>query len=169
MKTFTVLFLGSLVACAGNNAKRGVAEIRPLHESTVSGQLVFTETQNGYRVEGQISGLSPNGVHGFHVHEVGDCSAPDGSSAKEHFDPHGEAHGARAAAESHVGDLGNIRADEAGVARISVEKPKGRLKKGAEAIAGRAIIVHARPDDLETQPAGDAGSRIGCGVIDVKQ
>jgi Cu-Zn family superoxide dismutase len=163
-----MVFTLALVACAGAKAQqRGVVEIKSLKDSNVRGELVFTETGSGYRVEGVITGLPANSSHGFHIHEAGDCSAADGSSAEGHFNPEHVEHGARMDVDSHVGDLGNIQSDAAGVARISVTKKKGRLHQGAEAIAGRAVIVHAGADDLKSQPSGDAGGRIGCGVIGV--
>jgi Cu-Zn family superoxide dismutase len=112
----------------------------------------------GLHLEVSATGLSP-GVHGFHVHEVGDCSAPDASSAKGHFNPAGKPHG------SHAGDLPDLTADASGAARLSVDVSGLDLGDGPNSIAGRAFVIHADPDDRHSQPAGNSGKRIACGVI----
>jgi Cu-Zn family superoxide dismutase len=137
-----------------------------LGKSGVGGTITFTELpEGGVRAEGKITGLTA-GTHGFHVHEHGDCSAPDGASAGPHFNPTAAPHGDVEAAQSHVGDLGNITADASGTATVSVTKKAATLADGAAtSLVGRAVIVHKKGDDLKSQPAGDAGDRIACGVI----
>lgn len=144
---------------------RAVCVLHPTAKSTVRGIVVFTQ-KNGYvEVKGKIVGLTP-GKHGFHVHEFGDCTAPDGSSAGGHFDPDKSKHGGPEDKERHVGDLGNIDANAAGVAEFT-RKDKMIALNGAHAIIGRGLIVHAKADDLKSQPSGDAGGRVACGVIGV--
>ncbi len=163
----------TLVGCAGaGTATAPVAAapaltcvLKPLGQSAVGGTLTFSEITGGVLVTGQVTGLPPHTVHGFHVHEKGDCSAPDGSSAGAHFNPTEVGHGSVDAAPSHVGDLGNIEADDQGVAAVRVMKHGAALRVGPAAVLGRAVIVHANPDDFTTQPTGAAGGRIGCGVI----
>lgn len=113
-----------------------------------------------------LSGLAP-GEHGFHVHEIGDCSDPAAESAGAHFDLDAHHHGALAAADSHVGDLGNVKADSTGhVSEVIEGVTKISLAPAApNGIVGRALVVHAQPDDMRTQPAGSAGQRLGCGVV----
>ncbi|HET6345810.1 MAG TPA: superoxide dismutase family protein, partial [Myxococcota bacterium] len=137
-----------------------------LGNSGVAGSVTFTELPDGgVHAEGKLTGLTP-GVHGFHVHEGGSCSAPDGSSAGPHFNPTAAPHGDVEAAQSHVGDLGNITADASGSATVSVTKKSATLAEGAAtSFLNRAVIVHKKGDDLKSQPAGDAGDRIGCGII----
>ena len=118
------------------------------------------------RVVADIEGLTP-GDHGFHVHEFGDCSAPDGTSAGAHFNPTKKPHGAPDNAERHVGDLGNITADESGKAHYDRIDTVIELN-GENTIVGRSVIVHAKADDFVSQPAGNAGSRIACGVIEAE-
>ena len=144
---------------------RAVVELKPTEGSSVVGTVTFTAENDGLRVVAVIEGLTP-GLHGFHVHEHGDCSAPDASSAGGHFNPHGTPHGGPEAApgERHAGDLGNLEADANGTARYERLAPLLSLA-GADSILGKAVIVHAKADDLSTQPTGDSGPRLACGVI----
>jgi superoxide dismutase, Cu-Zn family len=143
-----------------------VARLSPASGSSVSGTVTFTERADGVDVRVSLRGLVP-GEHGFHIHEQGDCSAPDASSAGDHFNPEHAAHADRAAAERHLGDLGNLRADVLGLVETSFVD--GRLSlSGEHSILGRAVIVHAQPDDLKTQPGGNAGARVACGIIELQ-
>jgi Cu-Zn family superoxide dismutase len=101
----------------------------------------------------------------LHIHEAGDCSSGDGMSAKGHFNPHGKSHGAHTGAERHAGDLPSLKANKAGRANVQVELDAITLTPGPGNIIGRGLIVHADPDDFKTQPTGNAGARIACGVI----
>lgn len=144
---------------------RAAAELKPTEGSTAVGTVTFTAENGGVRVVAVVEGLT-TGLHGFHVHEVGDCSAPDASSAGGHFNPHGTPHGGPDAppGERHAGDLGNLEADANGTARYERLAPLLSLA-GADSILGKAVIVHAKADDLSTQPTGDSGPRLACGVI----
>ncbi|QDW66647.1 superoxide dismutase family protein [Luteimonas granuli] len=120
----------------------------------------------GVAISGQVNGLAPGSEHGFHVHENGDCSAPDASSAGGHFNPQASAHGRVGEGEHHVGDTDNIVADDTGVAMIDTRLEGATLGDGAPTdIMGKSVIVHADPDDYTTQPTGNAGARLACGVI----
>ncbi len=132
----------------------------------VQGEVVFREIDQGVSVQVVARGLAP-GMHGFHVHEIGDCSAPDFKSAGEHFAPSGNPHGAPAAG-SHAGDLGNVEADASGAVEIEMTARHAELKPGPRSIIGRAIVIHAQPDDLTSQPSGNAGARVACGVIELE-
>ncbi len=162
------ILTASLIAgCAGSGgtpvapAARATLEARS--GSSVAGSVSFIPLSDGVRIEAQVSGLTP-GEHGFHVHDVGDCSAPDASSAKGHFNPAGTAHGSHAAGEHHGGDMPNLVANAQGVARYSVDL-KGVALGGPNGIVGRSVVVHADPDDYKSQPAGNSGKRVACGVI----
>lgn len=150
---------------------RAAAAIKPVGDSKVEGVVNFVADKDadGVEVKIKLSGLTP-GKHGFHIHVKGDCTAPDASSAGGHFNPTGEQHGAPDDEHHHVGDLGNIEADDEGKvdttktlhgARIDTEP----TAEDDRSILGRAVIVHAGEDDLKSQPSGDAGARVGCGVI----
>jgi superoxide dismutase, Cu-Zn family len=133
--------------------------------SLVSGRLTLLQARNGVRVTGEIGGLEPGSSHGFHVHERGDCSAADASSAGGHFNPAGSAHGNPESHVHHAGDIDNIVADADGVAHVDARIPGTSLSNAADGILGRALVVHAAPDDYRTQPSGNSGARIACGVI----
>jgi len=145
-----------------------VAVLHPTEGNNVNGVVRFTKTDDGVQVEGEVHGLDPNSTHGFHIHEFGDCTADDGTSAGDHFDPHGQPHGGPEDEERHAGDMGNLTTDEDGTAEISYTDTVMTFR-GAASILGRGVIVHAEVDDLETQPTGDAGDRLSCGVIGVAE
>ena len=134
--------------------------------SLVSGKLMLMPMRDGVHVTGDIGGLAPGSSHGFHVHEKGDCSAADASSAGGHFNPTGSAHGKAGTSVHHAGDIDNIVADASGVAHVDTHVSGVTLGGGAaNDVVGRAIVVHAAPDDYQTQPSGNSGARIACGVI----
>lgn len=135
--------------------------------STVSGDLRFEAMEGGVRVTGRLARLKPGTTHGFHVHETGDCSAPDGSSAGGHFNPMDTAHGRVGTSTHHVGDTDNVVADADGNAAVDNRLDGATLGDNASTdIVGKAVIVHAGADDYTSQPTGDAGARLACGVIE---
>lgn len=132
--------------------------------SKLAGKAVLTETEGGVHVVLTLEGVEP-GEHGSHIHEKGDCSAPDGSSAGGHFNPGAHEHGLPGAPKRHLGDLGNITIGKDGKGTLDITAPGANLKDSdAASFVGRAIIVHEKKDD-GGQPVGNAGGRIGCGVI----
>ncbi len=141
-----------------------IAVLMPAQGKNVRGTIRFTQQADGVRVVADVTGLQPNSRHGFHVHEKGDLSAPDYTSAGGHFNPEGHPHGAREAQERHAGDFGNLEADADGRARMDFVDTKISLH-GKTSIIGRAVIVHEKADDLTSQPTGDAGGRIAGGVV----
>ncbi len=135
---------------------------------TVKGQIHFMYQNEILNMTAKIEGLKPNSTHGFHIHEVGDCTALDATTAGGHFSPNtGNKHSSHTDPNRHAGDLGNIKSDKNGVAEISLTLPGLNLSSSDKtySVLGRAIIVHADPDDMVTQPTGNSGARIGCGVI----
>ena len=156
--TFT---LGSAFA---QEATKAIAVLHPASGSQVMGTVTFTKTGDSVQVVADITGLTP-GKHGFHIHEFGDCSAADASSAGGHFNPMKKPHGAPDAAERHAGDLGNLEADSTGKAHLELKDNMLKLS-GENSILGRGLIVHEKVDDW-SQPVGNAGSRQACGVIGV--
>ena len=136
--------------------------LQPTRGNSAAGTVWFIADGADVRIRGTVSGLVPNQEHGFHVHEKGDCSSGDGMSTGGHFNPTGKPHGPPAG-EHHAGDLPALRADAAGTATID-----GRLRgvsSGPVGFAGKALIVHQAADDYTTQPTGNSGARIACGVI----
>jgi Cu-Zn family superoxide dismutase len=155
----------SLYAGEGAKIAKAVAVLHPTQGNDVSGTVVFTQMKNGVKVEADINGLSA-GKHGFHVHEFGDCTAPDATSAGGHYNPTGQPHAGPEQKNRHMGDLGNIEADNSG--RAHYERVDSHLVlNGPDTIIGRGFIVHAGEDDLKSQPSGAAGPRVACGVIGV--
>ena len=144
---------------------KAVAVVIPTKGNSVSGVVTFEKVKAGVRVQAQVSGLTP-GKHGFHIHQWGDCSAPDGKSAGGHFNPQGVDHGGPETETHHIGDLGNIVADADGNAAYDAVLPFLKFS-GRTSIIGRGIIIHAGTDDLTSQPTGAAGARVACAVIGV--
>jgi superoxide dismutase, Cu-Zn family len=168
----SLLWFGGIVAQAQTPAEKpsaplkAIATLHPTAGSNVKGTVTFTEEADGVHVYAEIEGLSP-GNHGFHVHQFGDCSAADGSSAGPHFNPSNKPHAGPDAAERHVGDMGNVEADASGRAKLDYLDHQISLVDDQQSVIGRSVVVHAKADDLKSQPAGDSGARIACGVIGI--
>lgn len=142
---------------------RAVCVLNPTKGNEVQGRIDFKKVDGGILITGEVSGLTP-GKHGFHIHEFGDCSSSDGASAGGHFNPSNAKHGGPDHADRHAGDLGNLVANEMGIAQYSRVDTMIKLN-GPDTIVGRSIIVHTGADDYVTQPTGNAGGRLACGVI----
>jgi superoxide dismutase, Cu-Zn family len=156
-----------LAGCASlQGGPRASAVLQPTAGNTASGTVTFAQSGSKVRVNADIRGLKPNAQHGFHIHEKGDCSAPDATSAAGHFNPDGKPHGAAEHQPHHAGDLPPLVADASGVAKISYEADSISVGSGAaNDVVGRGLIVHRDPDDFTTQPTGNSGARVACGVI----
>jgi superoxide dismutase, Cu-Zn family len=172
MKSIWILIGGCVVLAACSTTSEffskkqsATAILAPTKGNSVSGTVNFTQKGDMVLVEAKINGLKPNGTNGFHVHEKGNCSAPDASSAGGHFNPSSTQHGGPAGAARHGGDLGNLKADSNGYAQVSLEIGGVSLGTGPNSIIGKAVIVHAGADDLKTQPSGNSGARVACGLI----
>lgn len=162
-----VLLVGlTFLGCTQKQAAvtTATAVMNPTQGNNASGTVTFTKEEGGMRVVAHFEGVPP-GEHGFHIHENGDCSAPDASSAGGHFNPTGMPHAGPEAMQRHIGDLGNITADSSGLAHKEYVDPMLTFE-GANSILGKGVILHADPDDYTSQPTGAAGARISCGVIE---
>lgn len=158
----------ALVAGCASNAPAGPtarADVKPTAGNGVSGWVQFEQVGAQVRVSAELRGLKPNAAHGFHVHEKGDCSSADGMSAAGHFNPGGKPHAHHGQAERHAGDMPNLQADASGVARLSWNSALLSVAAGQASVIGRSVIVHRDPDDYRSQPAGNSGPRLACGVI----
>lgn len=153
------------VESTGPMINKAVCVLHPTEGNDVTGTVTFTRDGSTVKVVADLQGLTP-GKHGFHIHEYGDCSAADGTSAGGHFNPENTQHGGLNSAERHVGDMGNIEADADGNAHLEITDSLLAFS-GKHSIIGRAIIVHAGEDDLTSQPTGAAGARVACGVIGI--
>lgn len=147
----------------GKNVTSAKAILSPTQGSNVHGEVIFITVKNGVKVDANVEGLTP-GQHGFHIHEHGDCSAPDGASAGAHYNPTHKKHGCQDDTERHIGDLGNISADKTGHAHYERIDKVIRLT-GPYNIVGKSVIVHEKADDCKSQPVGDSGKRMACGII----
>ena len=155
---------GHMHAAGQSTPAQASAALAPTQGNNVQGNVTFRQEEDGgVRIIAEISGLTP-GSHGFHVHEKGDCSAPDASSAGGHFNPHQTEHGKAGEGAHHAGDLPSLEADAAGNATIDVVL-YGLEITGDNGIVGRGLIVHADPDDYISQPTGNSGVRVACAVI----
>ncbi len=154
-----------LAACATPGGPSAGAQLQPTRGNSAAGEVRFVQSGDTVQVSGEVRGLKPNGEHGFHVHEKGDCSSGDGMSTGGHYNPGGRRHGAHGRGEHHTGDLPSLKADGYGVARFSFASTSIAVGSGANDIVGRGLIVHRDPDDYTTQPTGNAGPRLACAVI----
>ena len=166
MKTTLILAaltFAAVVCLYGDDANKATVKLEPKSGSKVTGTVTFTKSGDDVEVTGDVENLTP-GKHGFHIHEKGDCSAADAASAGPHFNPTHQHHGGPDTAERHAGDLGNIEADSSGKAHIQW---KGKLSlAGADSIIGKSAVVHEKVDDFKTDPSGNSGARLACGVIE---
>ena len=145
---------------------RVTVELASTSGQRAAGSITLSPDNHGLHVTGTVRGLKANSEHGFHIHENGDCSAPDASSAGAHFNPAGTEHGRHGQGAHHAGDMPNIKANGQGEATISLHLTGVTLGDGGRFdVLDRALVVHADADDYSSQPAGNAGSRIACGVI----
>jgi Cu-Zn family superoxide dismutase len=143
-----------------------VAVLHPTAGQKCHGVVRFTQEGDSVKVVADIEGLSPGQKHAFHIHQYGDCSGPDGMSAGGHYNPEGHQHGLPESENRHAGDLGNAQADSDGKAHYEITVNNVSIMGEKNPILGRAVIVHAKTDD-GSQPTGNAGGRIACGVIGV--
>ena len=143
---------------------KAIAVLQPASGSKVTGTVTFTKTGDTVQVVADITGLTP-GKHAFHIHEFGDCSAPDAASAGSHFNPTKQPHGAPDSPQHHAGDFGNLEADSSGKAHLELKSNMLKFS-GESSILGHAVIVHEKVDDW-SQPVGNAGGRVACGVIGI--
>ena len=156
-----------LAACAtggGSGGPSAEAVLKPTAGNAASGTVSFWKDGDAVVVTARVSGLTP-GPHGFHIHEKGDCSAPDATSAGGHFNPQGKPHGHPDQADHHAGDMPQLVADASGNANLTATLKTVGIGSGPADIVGRGLVVHAAADDFKTQPTGNSGARVACGVI----
>ena len=146
---------------------KAVCIMHPTKDNVANGIITFTITDDGIKVVADMQNLTP-GKHGFHIHECGDCTAADAMSAAGHFNPKGTEHGAPATMSCHGGDFGNLVAGEDGKAHLEFTTHNISFE-GETSVIGRSVIVHKSEDDLKTQPTGNSGARIACGVIGISK
>jgi len=158
----------SLAACQSmeqGTGQKASAALDSRSGSQTKGEVTFVWQGSDVIVNGKFTGLKPNSEQGFHVHEKGDCSAPDATSAGGHFNPATKDHGMPNSSMSHAGDMPNIKSDANGNATYTAKLHGFAVNTGPTGIVGRSVVVHRDPDDYKSQPAGNSGPRIACGLI----
>lgn len=173
MKSALVVAALLLAGCASTThdkpaaaaTPKATAKLDPTKGNTANGAVTFTQQGDKVRMTGSVSGLKPGQQHGFHLHEKGDCSSGDGLSAGGHFNPQGKPHGAPSGSEHHAGDFPALRADSYGNASIDALVDAITVTDGPNSVVGKGLIVHRDADDYQTQPTGNSGPRIACGVV----
>jgi Cu-Zn family superoxide dismutase len=167
IRTLAVVAATLVAGCATaqGTGPKALAQMEPTKGNTASGTVTFEQRGSKVVVTADIRGLRPNAEHGFHVHEKGDCSSGDGMSTGGHFNPKGAPHGHPGAGPHHAGDIPMLKADASGAARLVWEDDELTVTEGPMSVVGRGVIVHKDPDDYKTQPTGNAGARIACGVV----
>ena len=170
-----LLLVGGLAACGGQTPGPGgqplpspvaTAELQDTAGKRI-GIATFTRADSGAFLAVSVAGLAP-GEHGMHIHGSGDCTPPGFTTAGPHFNPTAKQHGLESPAGPHGGDLPNLRVEADGSADTSLRIGPGLLAGGDASILGprgTALVIHARPDDQRTDPSGNSGDRVACGVI----
>lgn len=158
------LFAGAALLSITSCSTTKTYTIQSKSGTATQGTAKFTQTGKTVELDMNVYKLNPNGIHAAHIHEFGDCSATDASSAGGHWNPTSHQHGKWGMGEHHAGDLGNLKADSKGVARLVMKTDKWCIgcSDPTKNIVGKSIIIHAKEDDFKTQPTGNAGGRIGC-------
>ena len=169
LRPLTALACALALAATGCSAlkskpKHFEAVLAPTAGNSVAGTIEVTAVSDGVQLQGRLTGLEPGSTHGFHIHEHGDCSAPDAMSAGGHFNPNGQPHGPQTGPH-HAGDMPALKADDNGVAKAAFILRGVTVSAGPDSVLGKALIVHKDPDDYTTQPTGNSGARIACGVV----
>lgn len=161
----TAWFLSGCAMFDSGGGPSAKATLQPSKGSSVKGSATFTQKGDRVELTADISGLKPGEEHGFHIHDKGDCSSGDGMSTGGHFNPLAKPHAHPSTTDRHAGDMPAIKADDYGNASFSAKLDVITVAEGPTGIIGRGLIVHAQPDDYKTQPTGNAGARLACGVI----
>jgi len=151
---------------AWSSIKQAVAVLHATAGNKAHGRVLFVQDGDSVQVTADLEGLTPGQKHAMHIHQFGDCSAPDATSAGGHYNPEGHPHALPEAEMRHAGDLGNVQADDQGKAHYQITVKNISIAGTKNPIIGRGVIVHAKVDD-GSQPTGNAGGRIACGVIGV--
>ena len=159
------LLLAGAALRASDAPAQARATIEPRSGSTVTGTATFTELPGGAVKAVVKIEKAPPGTHGLHIHEKGDCSDPEAKSAGGHFNPSTMPHAGPMDKEHHAGDLGNIEIAADGTGTLTIETSMLTVKPGPNSVVGKAVVFHEKADDLKTQPTGNAGGRLGCGVV----
>jgi Cu-Zn family superoxide dismutase len=166
LRTLALLALLPIFACAPRPTL-AEADLKPTRGNSATGQMSFAQLGRDIVIKGEFTGLTP-GPHGLHIHQYGDCSGPGAAHAGGHFNPFRKRHGPPGGPASHLGDLPMLTAGKDGRARFEARMVGLSLDDGQASILGRSVVVSARPDNFTTQPDGNSGPGVACGVIELK-
>ena len=164
LTTAVCVSLPMAMHAADAQIRQAIAVLHSTQGNKAQGTVRFTQEGNSVKIVAHVEGLTPGQKHAIHIHEFGDCSTSDGSSAGSHYNPEKHEHGLPDKDKRHAGDLGNLQADAGGKAHLELTASNITIAGNKNPILGRSVIVHAKPDD-GSQPVGNAGGRIACGVI----
>lgn len=162
-----IVSVSALTSYSEGNIEKAVAVIHPTAGNTASGMVWFIEQGDSVKVVADLEGLTPNAVQAIHIHQFGDETSGDGKSAGGHYNPEGYDHAGPETMMRHAGDLGNLTVDDMGKAHYDITVDNISINGDKNPILGRGVIIHKGTDDFTTQPTGNAGDRVGCGVIGV--
>ncbi|WP_394787579.1 superoxide dismutase family protein [Rhodoferax sp.] len=166
MRVSSLALVCLLAACATPpQGPSATAQLVATTGNSTNGSIRFTQLPGKVLIQGEVHGLLPNTVHGFHIHEKDDCSSGDGMGTGGHYNPDGHAHGAATGAMHHAGDLPSLQSDANGSAKIQYESTDLNVGSGPHDVIGHGLIVHKDKDDFTTQPTGNSGARIACAAI----
>lgn len=143
---------------------RAVSDLHSASQEKMIGLVKIKDYKDHFKIEVEVSGLKPNSKHGLHIHENGICEGPYYKTAGDHFNPYKHAHGRPDSKKRHIGDMGNIETDANGIGKNVIILPKQKMDD-LNLIIGKSVLLHAGADDLKTQPSGNSGDRIACGLI----
>ena len=146
------------------NNPNAIVNMQSTKNNTAKGFINFVQDDDKILVSGRITGLKANSEHGFHIHEKSACGE-DGMSAGGHFNPTNKPHGNNNSMNHHAGDMPSIRADNKGEAVLNFETKGISITNADTSIMGRSVIIHRDADDYTTQPTGNSGPRLACGII----
>ena len=169
---FKIIICSSLSCISSKKAKEKIkaeCQIMSANESVVTGLAIFSEENKEVVMSIYVKNLT-QGLHAIHIHEFGNCSSNDAKSAGGHWNPDNQNHGKWGSSSHHKGDIANLKADSLGIAKLKFKTPLWCLdcQDSLKNIIGKSIIIHEGIDDFKSQPSGNAGKRIGCGVIKIK-
>lgn len=152
------------VAETQSSVTKAVSDLHSVKFKSLKGMITIEELEKELKITADVSGLRPNSKLGFHIHENGVCEGPEYKTAGEHFNPHNQKHGRPEGKTRHMGDMGNLETNAEGVAKKVILLPKMQPHDMKELI-GKSILIHAKKDDLKSQPSGNSGERVACGLI----